>query len=72
MLTSCFRGYQKDELGRIRIEVIHGLLTVLIRHRTTEEADIVACVVEQMLKHLQELDTVRENENLVPISMPEL
>jgi hypothetical protein len=59
-------------LPRIRIEVVDSSLSVFVGHFSCQEANVVACVGEQVLEHFQKPDAVGENKDLVAIAMPEL
>lgn len=59
-------------MPRIRIEVVDSSLSVFVGHFSCQEANVVACVGEQVLEHFQKPDAVGENKDLVAIAMPEL
>jgi len=59
-------------LPRIRIEVVNSSLSVFVGHFSCQEANVVARVGKQVLKHFQKPDAVGENKDLVAMAMPEL
>lgn len=56
----------------IRIELVDGSLSIFVGHFSRQEANVVARVGKQVLKHFQKPDAVGENKDLVAIAMPEL
>jgi len=59
-------------LPRVRIEIIDSSLSVFVGHFSCQEANVIARVGKQVLKHFQKPDTVGEDKDLVAIAMPEL
>ena len=58
-------------MPRVGVEVIDGFGAVFVRHTAVEIGDVVRGDVEKHLQDLEEPHIVREDEDFVPVGVPE-
>jgi len=54
----------------IRIEIIHRLLAIINVHLAAEKADVITSVIEQMMEHFEQSDTMGKYEYFVAVVVP--